>query len=202
MTDLDWKLLSQKGQLSARSHLTTQDTRSSIISEVRKIQKSIETIRYALLVEGLIETDAYHETARESRFNSEETTIAPRVRLDKRYGTPSFYWERTLRHAYPLVLSKQQNKPKVPRTYYAYVRRKRTKIKEKMKVVLVSKHIPINKKTLSVSMNEFENEPQWARTAALIMEPKLVNLRRISKAVSHVNRFLGLLNKLLQDKRV
>ena len=98
MTDLDWKLLSQKGQLSARRHLTIQDTRSSIISEVRKIQKSIETIRYALLVEGLIETDAYHETARENRFNSEETTIAPRVRLDKRYGTPSFYWERTLRH--------------------------------------------------------------------------------------------------------
>ena len=117
----------------------------------------------------------------------EETLLAPRVRMDARYGTPSFFWERTVRHAYPLT-ARQPQKPSRTRTYTAYIPRKGSRQKEKMRVYLLSKHIPVVKKTSSVPDSVFDSEPAWAQTAAHLIEPELTELRKQAKAVSRLSQ--------------
>ena len=120
-------------------------------------------------------------------FTREETLLAPRVRMDARYGTPSFFWERTVRHAYPLT-ARQPQKTSRTRTYTAYIPRKGSRQKEKMRVYLLSKHIPVVKKTSSVPDSVFDSEPAWAQTAAHLIEPELTELRKQAKAVSRLSQ--------------
>lgn len=199
MDDLSWSDLAAPGRVGERSQLTNEDFERALATGVSDLEDIIADLRWCLLVRGLAVTDLYFKMSRENAFSKEETLLVPRIRMDERYGTPSFYWERTIRHAYPLTSrgKMQPNKGK-GRSYEAYVRCKGAVKKEKMRVVLLSKHVPINKTTLSVSMKEFDKEPEWARMAAQLVEPELVELRRQAKALSAVSRAVKNFSRLVK----
>ena len=194
----DWKLMTDTKQTESRRGLTKEQVLKAVCSELKTMYSSIARIRRIVFVYGLSVTDFYHDMKRETAFTPEETLVAPRVRLDERRGTPSFYWERTVRHAYPLNKSKANSVRSKTRTFKAFVRRKGAKTKERMQVYLLSKHIPILKKTQSISMKEFSNEPEWARTAATLIEPQLTQLRRLVTTLNGVSRNLIRFDRMVQ----
>ena len=187
MTAVDWESLAQKEALPERQQLSREDYEQALRSEIDALQKTVATIRQILYVRGLAVTDIYHQMVKDNAFTREETLLAPRVRMDARYGTPSFFWERTVRHAYPLT-ARQPQKTSRTRTYTAYIPRKGSRQKEKMRVYLLSKHIPVVKKTSSVPDSVFDSEPAWAQTAAHLIEPELTELRKQAKAVSRLSQ--------------
>ncbi len=194
----DWCAMSKTERASARRLLTKKQIATSIQKEIDAMHDAIKGIRQILFVSGLAVTDLYHDMRRETAFTREETLISPRVRIDERRGTPSFYWEKTVRHAYPLSETKPINSQSQTKTYRAYVRRRGAKIKEKMQVYLLSRHVPVLKKTQSVSMKEFDQEPEWVRTMAALVEPQLSELRQLAKAISDVNCRLCSFERLLK----
>lgn len=170
---------------------------------VGQMQKAVEALRQSLFRQGRTATDLYIQMAKENAFGPDETKLFPRVRLDKRYGSPSFYWERLIRHVYPITPTKPLVKtPGKGRSYEAFVRRKGSSKKEKMRVVLLSEHVPINKKTLSVPMRVFDGEPEWARLAAQLIEPQLTALRVQNKALSDISRALIRLVRLMEKDNI
>lgn len=170
---------------------------------VSQMRNAVEALRQSLFRQGRTATDLYIQMAKENAFGPEETKLLPRVRLDKRYGTPSFYWERMIRHVYPTTSAKPLVKtPGKGRSYEAFVRRKGSPKKEKMRVVLLSEHVPINRKTLSVPMRVFDREPEWARLAAQLIEPQLTALRVQNKALSDISRSLIRLVRLMEKENI
>ena len=190
MRNIDWTELSRQENAQQRLELTDEDFKEAIKAESTRIREAIERTRQILLVQGLASTDIYLQMAKGNAFTKEETLINPRVRIDPRYGTPSFYWEKTVRHAFSLGANATPKKPSRTRTYDAWVRRKGSKQKEKMHVALLSEHVPINKKTLSVSLSVFAKEPNWVQLAARLLEPKLTRLRVLAKTLSALSRLL------------
>ena len=65
---------------------------------------------------------------------------------------------------------------------------------------LLSEHVPVLKKSQSVSMKVFAQEPEWVRTAAALIEPQLAELRRLSSALSDVSRSLGRFDRMLHKQ--
>lgn len=197
MRNIDWSELARQEKAQQRLDLSDEDFREAIEAETICIREAIGRVRLILLVQGLAATDIYLQMAKSNAFTKEETLINPRVRMDPRYGTPSFYWEKTIRHAFSLGSSATPKKPSRTRTYDAWVRRKGAKQKEKMHVALLSEHVPINKKTLSVSLAAFANEPKWVQLAAGLLEPKLTRLRVLTKTLSAISRLLYHLQSLI-----
>lgn len=200
MTQPEWGVLANPEQAELRRSTSKEQVLSAIESEVESMQLAIKSIRQILLVSGLTTTDLFHDMRRETAFSKEETQLAPRVRMDERRGTPSYYWERTIRHAYPLNGVQTNNFRSKTRSYKAFVRRRGTKTKERMQVYLLSEHGPVLKKSQSVSMKVFAQEPEWVRTAAALIEPQLAELRRLSSALSDVSRSLGRFDRMLHKQ--
>lgn len=200
MTKPEWGVLANPEQAELRRSTSKEQVLSAIESEVESMQLAIKSIRQILLVSGLTATDLFHDMRRETAFSKEETQLAPRVRMDERRGTPSYYWERTIRHAYPLNGVQTSNFRSKTRSYKAFVRRRGTKTKERMQVYLLSEHVPVLKKSQSVSMKVFAQEPEWVRTAAALIEPQLAELRRLSSALSDVSRSLGRFDRMLHKQ--
>ena len=69
-----------------------------------------------------------------------------------------------------------------------------------MQVYLLSKHVPLLKKTQSVSMKEFSREPEWVQTAAALIEPQLTELRRLATAIGAVNRDLKRVDQMMKKQ--
>lgn len=200
MTQPEWGVLANPEQAELRRSTSKEQVLSAIESEVESMQLAIKSIRQILLVSGLTTTDLFHDMRRETAFSKEETQLAPRVRMDERRGTPSYYWERTIRHAYPLNGVQTSSFRSKTRSYKAFVRRRGTKTKERMQVYLLSEHVPVLKKSQSVSMKVFAQEPEWVRTAAALIEPQLAELRRLSSALSDVSRSLGRFDRMLHKQ--
>lgn len=200
MTQPEWGVLANPEQADLRRSTSKEQVLSAIESEVESMQLAIKSIRQILLVSGLTATDLFHDMRRETAFSKEETQLAPRVRMDERRGTPSYYWERTIRHAYPLNGVQTSKFRSKTRSYKAFVRRRGTKTKERMQVYLLSEHVPVLKKSQSVSMKVFAQEPEWVRTAAALIEPQLAELRRLSSALSDVSRSLGRFDRMLHKQ--
>ena len=200
MPELDWEKLSELEQSVSRRQITFEITKEKLENEIKNLNKSIAAIREVLLVSGLACTDIYHEMARKNCFSSDETWLLPRVRKDSRYGTPSFYWESTIMCFRPMNSKKRSKPVQRKRSYEAFVCSKDVKSKEKMRVILLSKHIAINKRTLTVPQNTFAKEPEWARIAASLIEPKLVYLRRISKETSSLSKKVCALSKIVSNR--
>lgn len=191
MSQFDREELSNPQKTELRRGLTNGAIAKAMQTEIDVMRSAIAKIRQLLLIQGLCVTDVFHELKRETSFTVEETLIAPRVRMDERRGTPNFYWERTIRHAYPLGTSPIVERGERTRNYQAFVRRHGAKTKTKMQVYLLSKHVPLLKKSQSVSMKEFSQEPEWVQTAAALIEPRLTELRRLAIAIGVVNRDLS-----------
>lgn len=188
----EWLFLALNGSIEERQKVKPATADEDIARQFRVIHTAIERLRSILLFKGITATDIFHETAKQAAFTSQETSIYPRVRLDPRYGSPSFYWERLRRHAYSLTgTTTTRSKRGRGRSYVAYVRRKGFKTKEKMKVVLLSEHIPINHTTLRIAPHAFSQEPQWAQVAGELAENQLHNLRHLSSLVSRLNQALA-----------
>lgn len=200
MTQRDWTLMADPQQAELRWSLASGEIAEAMQAEIRVLHDGIAKIRQLLLIQGLGVTDIFHAMKHETAFSEEETLIAPRVRMDERRGTPNFYWERTIRHSYPLGASQAERRAGKTRTYQAFVRRQGSKTKTKMQVYLLSKHVPLLKKTQSVSMKEFSQEPEWVRTAAALIEPQLTELRRLATAIGTVNRSLCRFEQMLKKQ--
>ncbi len=198
MPRTEWELKADPEQAELRKGLSKEQMESAVFAEIERMRSSVASIRQILLAYGLYVTDLYHDMKRQTTFSPEETQLTPRVRMDDRCGIPSFYWEKTVRRAYPLNTAAANSARGSTRSYQGYVRRKGAKTKERMQVYLLSEHVPILKKTQSVSMKVFEREPEWVQMAAALIEPQLTELRRLSTMVSRVNRTLGVLESALQ----
>lgn len=169
MSQFDREELSNPQKTELRRGLTNGAIAKAMQTEIDVMRSAIAKIRQLLLIQGLCVTDVFHELKRETSFTAEETLIAPRVRTDERRGTPNFYWERTIRHAYPLGTTPIAKREGRARNYQTFVRRHGSKTKTKMHVYLLSKHVPLLKKTQSVSMKEFSQEPEWFRRLRLLL---------------------------------
>ena len=189
---MDWDGLMKMDGRQERADLSDEDITDALRNELIGMSESVATIRKILFVAGLKNTDDYVAMSKKNAFGKEETLINPRVRWDERYQTPSFFWERTIRHVMPLS---KRTVPSSTRSYEAYVPVIGSKVKQKRRVFLFSKHIPVNKRTQLTSISNFENEPLWAKTAAELIEAKLVLLRRRSKELSNINKQLIVLIK-------
>ena len=199
MSDIRWYRLIGADCKNLRFELSERDLEKGLIDQVKTINEAIEISRQILFVAGLKATDGYLIMSKENAFTKEETLINPRVRIDQRYKTPSFYWERTVRHMVPVSVAKKSTKTK---NYETYVPINGSKIKRKVRVYLSSEHIPINKKNLMTSMSNFEKEPVWVRTAAQLIEPKLSKLRKLNKDLSNINKQVLLLLKNIEMMRI
>lgn len=200
MTQRDWNLMADPQQVELRRTLVSEEIAEAMQAEIQILHDGIAKIRQLLLIQGLGVTDIFHAMKHDTAFSEEETLIAPRVRMDERRGTPNFYWERTIRHAYPLGASQTERRAGKTKTYQAFVRRKGSTTKTKMQVYLLSKHVPLLKKTQSVSMKEFAHEPEWVRTAAALIEPQLAELRRLATAIGVVNRDLSRFEQMMKKQ--
>ena len=201
MTDSD--MLAETESADERARITEQTFQDSLSEGINKMEAAIAELRQILLVKGLAATDVYFAMVKENAFGKDEARIVPRVRMDARYGTPTFYWEKVIRHAFALTSQKPLRKNNGRgRSYEAYVRRKGAKQKEKMRVVLLSEHVPINKTTLSVSMSVFSKEPDWAQLSAQLIEPELTRLRRQAKSLSSVSRAVKQFARLVKQQEV
>lgn len=192
----DWAELSVNDNKILRAKLTDQIVIEALQEQLGLISDSIETIRLIFLSAGLKATDSYIEMSKKYAFTKDETLINPRVRMDSRYKTPSFFWEKTIRHVMPLNTKVKSGST---RSYEAYVRVKGSATKKKMRVYLLSKHVPVNARTKMTTMSNFENEPTWARMAAELIEPKLTLLRKLSCDLSNISRQILALNKKVGD---
>lgn len=137
MSQFDREELSDPQKTELRRGLTNDAIAKAMQAEIEVMRSAIATIRQLLLIQGLCVTDVFHELRRETSFTAEETLIAPRVRTDERRGTPNFYWERTIRHAYPLGTTPIAKREGRARNYQAFVRRHGSKTKTKMHVIPV-----------------------------------------------------------------
>lgn len=195
----DWGKLAETGSADERARITEKIFQDSLSEGILKVEEAIAELRKILLVKGLAATDVYFAMVKENAFGKSEARIVPRVRMDARYGTPTFYWERVIRHAFALTSRRLSRKANGRgRSYEAYVRRKGAKQKEKMRVVLMSEHVPLNKTTLSVSMSAFSKEPDWAQLSAQLIEPELADLRRQAKSLSSVSRAIKQFARLVK----
>lgn len=185
----DWNKLAETASTEERALVTEEIFREGLQEGLDKMEAAIAELRRILFVKGLATTDVYFAMVKENAFGKDEAHIVPRVRMDARYGTPTFYWERVIRHAFALTKRRAPRKTNGRgRSYEAYVRRKGAKQKEKMRVVLMSEHVPINKTTLTVPMTSFDKEPDWAQLSAQLIEPELAKLRRQAKSLSNASR--------------
>lgn len=192
----DWAELSVNDNKILRAELTDQIVIEALQEQLGLISDSIEAMRLIFLSAGLKATDSYIEMSKKYAFTKDETLINPRVRMDSRYKTPSFFWEKTIRHVMPLSTKVKSGST---RSYEAYVRVKGSATKKKMRVYLLSKHVPVNTRTKMTTMSNFENEPTWARMAAELIEPKLTLLRKLSCDLSNISRQILALNKKVGD---
>ena len=192
----DWEKLSCIDNRALRAKLKDEIIIEAFQEQLDLMSNSIETMRLIFLSAGLKATDSYIEMSKKYAFTKDETLINPRVRMDSRYKTPSFFWEKTIRHAVPLNIKVKSN---ITRSYEAFVRVKGAESKRKMRVYLLSKHVPINKRTQMTTMSNFENEPAWAKIAAELIEPKLTLLRKLSGDLSNISRQVLALNKKIED---
>lgn len=192
----DWIKLSCVDNKILREKLTDEIIIGALQEQLSLMSNSIETIRLIFLSAGLKATDSYIEMSKKYAFTKDETLINPRIRLDPRYKTPSFFWEKTIRHAVPLNATVKSGPM---RSYEAYVRVNGSATKKKMRVYLLSKHVPVNTRTKMTTMSNFEDEPTWARMAAELIEPKLTLLRKLSGDLSNISRQIFALNKRVGD---
>ena len=198
----DWHQLAEAASTDKRARITEEIFQVGLRDGIDKVESAIAELRQILLVKGLAATDVYFAMAKENAFGKDATRIVPRVRMDARYGTPSFYWEKLIRHAFVLTTRRPTRKSNGRgKSYEAYVRRKGSKQKEKMRVVLMSEHVPINKTTLSVSMAAFCNEPEWAQLSVQLIEPELTELRRQAKALSSISRAVKQFARMVKPQK-
>lgn len=152
------------------------------------IQECIQQLREAIFFRGRLVSDTYYETAKNSLYTEQETTVNPRVRWDANNGTPHFYWEKTLRRVFAIGRSEPVTKSVGKgRSYVAYVRCKGAKSKQRMRVVLASKYIRLNARTQSISMTAFKDEPAWAKVTGELTEQKLTVLRKQAKLLADIS---------------
>lgn len=192
----DWIKLSCIDNKTLREKLTDEIVVEGLREQLGLMSNAIETMRLIFLCAGLKVTDGYIEMSKKYAFTKDETLINPRIRLDPRYKTPSFFWERTVRRAVPLNATVKSGST---RSYEAYVRVKGAATKKKMRVYLLSTHVPINKRNQMTAMSNFEHEPAWAKIAAELIESKLATLRRLSGDLSRINRQILALRKNIED---
>lgn len=181
--------LAAVGSQKDRELISEDDIQGIVQEEIKHMKSSLQRIRVAYYLLGLKATDPFYQMMRSSMYTAQRTTLCPRVRFDQRYQTPSFAWERIHQH---IVAARTGGRPQTKagagRSYMAFVRRKGAAKKEKAKVVLTAEHVPINKKSLSISPSAFDNEPEWARVSGLLIDRKLSELRKRTRALSHISR--------------
>ena len=156
---------------------------SLISTEVNNILSSIQILRALLFWQGRLASNAYFQTAQNTLFTQEETKIRPRVRWrNDQGGTPSFSWERTIRMIQDFDKDTRiQSKNGKGKSYKAFVRTKSNACKKKVKVVLMSEHVPLLKRTGTISETTFQNEPFWAKVAGMETEQQLALLRQLCR---------------------
>ena len=192
----DWIKLSCIDNKTLREKLTDEIVVEGLQEQLGLMSNAIKTMRVIFLCAGLKVTDGYIEMSKKYAFTKDETLINPRIRLDPRYKTPSFFWERTVRRAVPLNATVKSGST---RSYEAYVRVKGAATKKKMRVYLLSKHVLINKRTQMTALSNFEHEPAWAKMAAELIESRLATLRMLSSDLSKINRQILALKKNIED---
>ena len=151
-----WMLLAENLEFDQRQEVCQNEIDEALLNEIRQIKASLQTIREILFFEGVKVTDDYVEMMRQTRFSKEETSLYPRVRYNKDRGTVSFYWERIEKHIHELrsdgVIQSAKGRG---HSYLGYVKGFTTGAKRKVKVVLTSKHVRINKKSKSIPSTAF-----------------------------------------------
>lgn len=179
------------GEQQDRISFSEEDLQAVVSEEIERMYSSIQRIRLVYFLWGMKATDPFYQMMRKNMYTSQRSRLCPRIRLDRRYKTPSFAWERIRqRIASTKTNAKTKSEPGKGRSYIAYVGRKGSGKKEKAKVVLMSEHVTINKKTHTVDPHVFDAEPEWARVAGLLIEQKLKRLRCLNRTLASVSRAL------------
>lgn len=198
----EWFRLANSNDPQERAAIQPDCACNHLTEQVAALKQAVEEARAVLYFLGKRATDDYYATAKEHRFSSEETKISPRVRIDPRYGTPSFYWERLKRRFFrTTAATKPREKNGRGRSYIAYVPVNGSKSKVRMKVVLTSEHVKINHRTLRIASSEFAGEPEWARLTGELVEDQLQIIRRLNRQLSSLSRSISQLEKLVADSR-
>ena len=187
---LDYRALAE-GAAEQREPIDDTTVDQDLTEQLMNIKTAIAALREILFFKGMVAGDVFYKVAQETRFTPDETSLTPRVRWDERYGTPSFSWERTHRRAYPLGPESQINDVNGKgRSYVAKVRRKKSGLTEKMKIVLISEHINVNSTTHRVSDKNFFKEPEWAQISASIVEEQFCELRKLNRSLATISKAL------------
>ena len=181
-----------------RQAFQRKDAVALVKEQIEVIDFAIKNLRTLLYFLGLYETDFYHCKAKEMAFTAEETKILPRVRWDKRYETPSFFWERLIRKTFPITKIEAEHFKKKPGVYIGFVSFKGKKLRRK--VVLSSKAIPLQKATNSIAPSSFAKEPVWAQIAGETAEEKLRFLRKQAKQVTAIAKHLSVLKTQVEKE--
>ena len=181
--------LAAVGKQDERELIAEEDLHAAIQEEISRMHTIIQRLRIIYFLLGVKATDPFYQMMKKSMFTDQRSTLCPRVRMDRRYQTPSFAWERIRQHVVPAKADDRPNKSKgAGRSYLAFVRRKGAARKEKAKVILTSEYLKINKKTQMLSLSAFAGEPEWARVAGLLIETRMGALRRQNRSLADISR--------------
>ena len=193
-----WRSLAGLPVADRRAKIDDQALARHVKEFASSTRQAVQEMRELLYLRGLLASDAYFEAAKENLYTENETAITPRIRWDEKSGTATFYWERTVKHIYPLAPSAaiHPNKGK-GKSYKAVFKIGKGANARKVtrKVVLLSEHVRLSQRTDSIAPSTFQKEPLWSRTLGPLTEEKLTVLRKQSKLLTQINRCL---NRLLQ----
>lgn len=185
-----------------RNAVSDEALTAFIEAESRAISEHVEHIRRALYVSGLAAADVYCTLVKERRLTDQESPYIPRVRWDERYQTPSCAWEKQIRKAIPLQEGAERSDPGKCGSrcsYIASVPRKGTGIRQKMKIIILTKSVRIHKKTKRVPSSAFHDAPPWAQMTAGIVEDRFCRLRKLICSISNVSRSIHHFNTIIKD---
>lgn len=188
-----------EGPVTERQNIREEQLHRFEEETLLTIEQAVVSLRQLLYLRGILVTDFYHAKCKEMAFSPEETKILPRVRMDARYGSPSFFWERLTRRTKPISEADAKKFEKRPGTYIGYVNRGGRKTRDRVLVRLSAKVIPLQKDTDSIASTAFDKEPVWAQIAGESAEAQLRVLRKKAKQVSAMVQHLAQLKRLVKS---
>lgn len=174
------------GEPEGREQLDTQEIIRSSEEATSQMKQQILLSRAILFALGMKVCDPFHV-----KDKNKEANVYPRIRWNENTFSPSFSWEKRIKKYIPLAISSPiQPKKGKGYSYVTYVENRSTGRRIPKKVVLLSKHVRLNKRNGRIPSRAFESGPEWVRQEGPKIENILVLLRKQNQILADFKRLI------------
>ena len=174
------------GEPGDRDQLDTREITRSSEDAASQIKQQILLLRSILFVLGMKVCDPFH-----NKDKNKESNVYPRIRWSENTFSPSFSWEKRIKKYIPLAISSPiQPKKGKGYSYMTYIENRSTGRRIPKKVVLLSKHVCLNKRNGRIPSRTFESGPEWVRQEGPKIENILALLRKQNQILADFKRLI------------